>query len=77
MLKAKFLMASAGSKKSKASSKGPRRKWVRPVRFDFDSHGLRSAYVPVQDASTKDASMLIAAAIQQAWANPAGAEDED
>jgi hypothetical protein len=50
------------------------RKWVRPVRLDYDRHGLRSAFVPVQDTSTKDASMLIAAAIRQAWATD---EDDD
>ena len=52
------------------------RKWVRPVRLDYDRHGLGSAFVPVQDASTKDASMLIAAAIRQAWAAEPDADDD-
>ncbi len=42
-------------------------KWVRSVRFDFDKHGLHSAFVPVQDASTEEMSDLIAAAIRQSW----------
>ncbi len=37
------------------------------VRFDFDSHGAHAAYVDVQDESTRAASDLIAAAIQQSW----------
>lgn len=48
--------------------------WVRSVRFDYDKHGLRSAFVPVQDVATTDVSDLIAAAIHQSWVETA---DED
>jgi hypothetical protein len=77
MLKTRLAMAHATSKKLK-NGETPRR-WVRSVRFDFDRHGARSAFVPVEgastQASTREASMLIAAAIRQAWAGD-GADDE-
>ena len=76
-------MAQAASKKLKngeAERHAPHR-WVRPVRFDFDRHGMRSAFVPVEDASTQasveEASMLIAAAIRQAWAGDDDGGDDD
>lgn len=40
---------------------------VQTIRFNFDSHGAQSAFVDVQDESTRDQSDLIAAAIQQSW----------
>jgi hypothetical protein len=73
MLKLRRSMAHATSKKAKnGEAEHAARKWVRPVRFDFDRHGLRSVFVPVEGASAeksvREASMLIAAAIRQAWA---------
>lgn len=40
---------------------------AQTIRFDFDKHGAQAAFVDVQDESTRDASDLIAAAIQQSW----------
>jgi len=40
---------------------------AQTIRFDFDKHGAHAAFVDVQDESTRDASDLIAAAIQQSW----------
>jgi hypothetical protein len=81
MLKARRVMAQATSKKVKnGEAEQALRKWVRPVRFDFNRHGLRSASVPVEGPSTeksvREASMRIAAAIRQAWAKN-GAEDDE
>jgi hypothetical protein len=80
MLKTRRAMAHATSKKVKNGEAHTPRKWVRSVRFDFDRHGLRSAFVPVEGASTQrstqEASMLIAAAIRQAWAGDGAAPDE-
>ncbi len=44
------------------------------IRFNFDFHGLRSTFVPVQEEQTDDASNSIAAAIHRAWI--AGREDD-
>ncbi len=52
----------------KASARRKKRGVVgQTIRFDFDSHGAQSAFVDVVDESTRDASDLIAAAIQQSW----------
>lgn len=85
MLKAPRAMAHATSKKAKngeaAHAPG---KWVRPVRFDFDRHGLSSVLVPVEgpsaEKSVREASILIAAAIRQAWSGhgaEAGSDEDD
>ncbi len=63
-------MAKAANPKPirKASARRKKRGSVaQTVRFDFDSHGAQSAFVDVVDESTRDASDLIAAAIQQSW----------
>ncbi|MEM6292849.1 MAG: hypothetical protein AAGA54_16360 [Myxococcota bacterium] len=52
----------------KASAKRKRRAPAgQTIRFDFDRHGAQAAFVDVQDESTRAASDLIAAAIQQSW----------
>lgn len=51
----------------KASARRRKRTAGQTVRFDFDNHGAQAAYVDVLDRSTRDASDLIAAAIQQSW----------
>lgn len=63
--------AAASAKGRKAIHKAARRKKrgsrVKSVRFDYDGHGAHAAFVDVLDESTRAASDLIAAAIQQSW----------
>lgn len=44
-----------------------RRTTAQTIRFDFDKHGANAAFVAVRHESTRDASDLIAAAVQQSW----------
>lgn len=69
--KAPATSATASAKGRKAIHKAARRKKrgskVNSVRFEYDRHGAHAAFVDVLDESTRAASDLIAAAIQQSW----------